>query len=80
MRKPNNRYVKELVYKLMAHAPRTVIALCRDHAGEERQNGVADLGRHLFFSRTPQMFYQMGLRRSHESMQVFSRLRGFASY
>ena len=24
MRKPNNRYVKELVYKLMADAPRTV--------------------------------------------------------
>jgi hypothetical protein len=27
MRKPNNRYVKELVYKLMARAPRTVFAL-----------------------------------------------------
>jgi hypothetical protein len=26
MRKPNNRYVKELVYKLMAHAPRTALA------------------------------------------------------
>jgi hypothetical protein len=25
MRKPNNRYVKELVYKLMAYAPRTVM-------------------------------------------------------